>query len=233
MNHPEEKIRYQVKRSQRKTADIIVERDGSVLVRVPESLPDQRIEDLVESKRYWIYKTLAEWRDLNSARVMREFRGGEGFWYLGRTYRLSLVADQSRPLLLKNGWFCLQREFVDRGDIEGAQAAFREYYVEKGKDRIGKRVGYFAPKVDVQPSKVMVSELGNRWASCSLSGKLSFHWKCMMAPQSIIDYIIVHELCHLRERDHTDAFWNEIDKVLPDFHERKDWLRKNGVGLDL
>lgn len=233
MNHPEEKIRYHVKRSQRKTADIIVERDGSILVRVPESLSDQRVEDLVESKRLWIYKTLADWRDLNSARVMREFHGGEGFWYLGRTYRLSLVADQSRPLLLKNGWFCLRREFIDRGDIEGAQAAFREYYVEKGKDRIGKRVGYFASKIDVQPSKVKISELGNRWASCSSSGKLSFHWKCMMAPQSIIDYIIVHELCHLRERDHTDVFWNEIDKVLPDFRERKDWLRINGVGLDL
>lgn len=233
MNSPDDKIDYQVKRSHRSTADIIVERDGSILVRVPKSLPDERIEDLIESKRYWIYKSLAEWRDLNSSRVKHDYRGGEGFVYLGRTYRLSLVAGQEKPLLLKNGWFCLQKQLVDQGDIESIKAAFRDYYIKKGQERINQRVIYFAPKVDVQPNGVSVKELGNRWATCSPSGKLGFNWKCMMAPLSIIDYIVVHELCHLRERDHTDAFWNEVDKVQPNFLERKEWLRKNGAGLDL
>ena len=88
-------------------------------------------------------------------------------------------------------------------------------------------------KVGVAPGDVGVRELGLRWASCSPSGKLAFHWKCMMAPPTIIDYIVVHELCHLHCRDHTDAFWNEVDKVMPDFRERKAWLRTNGAGLEL
>jgi len=233
VNDPQDKIDFEVKRSQRSTADIIVERDGSVLVRVPETLSDDRIENLVESKRYWIYKNLAEWRDLNSARVQREIRGGEGFLYLGRTYRLALVSDQNVPLLLKDGRFRLKRELVDRGDADGSRAAFRDYYIQKGEQRIAERVTYYAPKVGVEPTGLTVKELGTRWASCSPSGKLAFHWKCMMAPLSIIDYIVVHELCHLIESDHSDAFWNEVDKVMPVYRERKEWLRINGAGLEV
>jgi predicted metal-dependent hydrolase len=85
----------------------------------------------------------------------------------------------------------------------------------------------------VQPGRIAVKELGYRWASCLSDGSLHFHWKCMMAPVTIIDYIVVHELCHLRHRDHSAAFWNEVDKVLPDYRERKDWLRARGAELDL
>lgn len=226
-------ISYQVVRSRRATADIIIERDGQVLVRAPESVPDERIEDLVEAKRYWIYKNLAEWRDINATRVLREYRNGEGFLYLGRSYRLLLVAEQPEPLLLKNGRFCLRRDLVDEGAVEAAKAAFRDYYIARGFERISQRVSYFAPKVGVAPREVDVRELGHRWASCSPNGNLAFHWKCMMAPQTIIDYIVVHELCHFHQPDHTDAFWNEVDKVLPSYGERKEWLRNNGAGLDV
>lgn len=201
-------------RSNRATADIVIERDGRVLVRAPESIPDERIEDIVETKRYWIYKNLAEWRDLNATRVLREYRNGEGFLYLGRSYRLSLVADQEEPLLLKNGRFCLRRDLVDRGEMAAAKAAFRDYYIAQGRDRISRRVGYYAPKVGVTPRVVDVRELGHRWASCSPRGNVAFHWKCMMAPQSIVDYIVVHELCERR-----DSFERQVDRV----HSRLVW----------
>lgn len=229
----EDEIPYEVIRSSRATADVIIERDGSILVRAPETIPDERIEDLVEAKRYWIYKNLAEWRDLNATKVLREYKSGEGFLYLGRSYRLSLVADQEEPILLKNGRFRLRRDLVEEGEIAAAKEAFREYYMQRGRGRIAARVGYYSPKVGVKPAAVDVRELGNRWASCSPTAKLNFHWKCMMAPQTIIDYIVVHELCHLHHQDHTDAFWNEVDKVMPEFRERKEWLRKNGAGLDV
>jgi predicted metal-dependent hydrolase len=226
-------ISYQVVRSKRATADIVIERDGRIVVRAPEAVPDERIEDMVEAKRLWIYKNLAEWRDLNATRVLREYRNGEGFLYLGRSYRLLLVADQTEPLLLKNGRFCLRRDLVDEGAIEAAKTAFRDYYVTKGVDRIISRINYFAPKVGVKVNDMGVRELGNRWASCSPGGNLAFHWKCMMAPQTIIDYIVVHELCHFLHLDHTDAFWNEVDKVIPNYAERKEWLRVHGAGLDV
>ncbi len=226
-------VPYAVVRSRRSTADIIIERDGDVLVRAPEWADDEQVDDIVASRHHWILQGLAERRDLNATRVLREYKNGEGFLYLGRAYRLLLVGDQDEPLKLRNGRFALRRDLVERGEMAAAKAAFRDFYIARGLERIRQRVDYFAPKVGVKPAAVGVRELGNRWASCSPAGALAFHWKCMMPPQTIIDYIVVHELCHLHNRDHTEAFWNEVDKVLPDYRERKGWLRKNGAGLDV
>lgn len=226
-------IAYGVVRSRRMTTDIVVERDGRVIVRAPETVPDERIEDIVAAKRYWIYKTLAEWRDLNATRVLREYRNGEGFLYLGRSYRLSLVADQDEPLILKNGRFRLRRDLVDQGEVAAAKAAFRDYFIVRGRERMTERAQYYAPKVGVMPRSIDVRELGHRWASCSPQGRLAFHWKCMMAPLTILDYIVVHELCHVHHLNHTEAFWNEVDKILPNYRERREWLKKNGAAMDL
>ena len=228
-----EDIQYDIVRTSRRTADIVIERDGRVMVRAPKGVEEQRIRDIVQDRRLWIYKNLAEWRDLNATRVLREYRNGEGFLYLGRSYRLLLVADQEDALLLKNGRFCLRRDLVDKDGIPAAQAAFRDYYIRQGLERVTRLVQYFAPKVGVKPGRLDVRELGHRWASCSPKGNVAFHWKCMMAPPTIIDYIVVHELCHFHHLDHTDAFWNEVDKVMPDFAERKNWLKVNGAAMDV
>lgn len=85
----------------------------------------------------------------------------------------------------------------------------------------------------VHPKKVKVIDLKNRWASCSPGGNVNFHWKAMMAPPTVIDYVVVHELVHLVHRNHTAAFWGEVDKVLPDYRERRAYLRKHGAGMAL
>ncbi len=170
---------------------------------------------------------------MNASRLVRQWVNGEGFLYLGCSYRLLIVADQEEGLLLKNGRFCLRRDIVDQGGEQAAREVFEAFYISQGQRRITQRVKYYAPKVGRVPVSVTVKDLGYRWASCSKGGKLAFHWKCMMAQPKVIDYIVVHELCHLHYRDHTDAFWNETDKVMPDYRERKEWLRRNGAGMDL
>ena len=221
-------ILYSFKRSNRKTASIYVERDGQVSVLVPKRLTITEIEELIESKRRWIYRNLAEWKDLNATKVRREYVNGEGFLYLGRTYRLKLVEAQDKPLMLKDGYFCLRSD-----DNHSPDATFKEFYREKGKRRISERVAYYQTKMGVESKDIRVIDLKNRWASCSSGGTLNFHWKCMMAPPTILDYIAVHELAHLSYPNHTEAFWNEVDKVMPDYGERKEWLRVNGAGMDL
>ncbi len=234
MQHSQQKrLSYQVVRSHRSTADIIIERDGSILVRAPEWADDEQIEGVVESKSHWIYKALAEWEDLNATRVLREYKNGEGFLYLGRAYRLGVVGEQQESLMLRNGRFLLRYDLAASGDTEAARAAFRSFYTRKGESRIPERVKYFAPKVGVEAGTVKIKDLGFRWASCSRIGSLSFHWKCMMAPMSIVDYIVVHELCHVHHRDHTTEFWNEVDKILPNYRESKAWLRDNGASMDV
>lgn len=218
--------------SDRQTTDIVIERNGSITVRPPRRLTPEQVDETVLSKRMWIYRNLAEWRDLNATRVTREWVSGESFLYLGSSYRLQLVREQDEPLKLKDGRFCLLRSIVEAGGDEAAQQVFESFYKEKGLARLRKRVAFFAPKVGVTPGAIHIKDIGYRWASCLKNDDLHFHWKCLMAPLTIIDYIVVHELCHLHQRDHSDAFWNEIDKVLPDYRKRKEWLRVRGAELD-
>jgi predicted metal-dependent hydrolase len=217
----------------RKTTDIVIERNGMIAVHPPVGFSPEQVDAVVESKRMWIYRNLAEWRDLNAMAVVREWVNGETFLYLGRSYRLSLVADQDVDLKVSEGRFLLKRILIENGGHQAARKAFEQFYSEKGAQRISRRVEFFAPKVGVVPTGTAVKDLGYRWASCSTANHLSFHWKCMMAPFRIIDYMIVHELCHMHHRNHSEAFWNEVDKVMPDYRERKAWLKMHGAGLDL
>ncbi|MDY0223474.1 MAG: SprT family zinc-dependent metalloprotease [Desulfobacterium sp.] len=219
--------------TRRKTTDIVIERNGVVTVRPPKGVTPEQADAVVDSKRMWIYRSLAEWRDLNPTAVVREWVNGESFLYLGRSYRLSLNAVQAEDLILKQGQFCLKRSLIDQKGEGAARKAFESFYCTKGENRLNRRVEFFAPKVGVKPSGLKVKDLGFRWASCTKGNLLQFHWKCMMAPPKIIDYMVVHELCHMHHRNHMELFWNEVDKVMPDYQERKLWLKKYGAGLDL
>ena len=142
------------------------------------------------------------------------------------------MRGQEVPLKLKDGHFLLCLPTGNSADAE-AETAFRNYYREKGKELLTKRVRHYQGKVGKTPEGVRVLDLKNRWASCSAKGVLNFHWKCIMVPLTVLDYIVVHELCHLHSRRHGETFWNEVDKVLPDYMHRREWLRKNGAGMDL
>lgn len=220
-------------RSERSTTDIVIERNGTIIVRPSKAIAPEDVDALVYDKRRWIYENLAEWRDLNATSVIREWVNGETFPYLGRNYRLRFVTEQTQPLLLKEGWFCLRRDIIEREGPAGARMEFRRFYTQKGRLRLRERVSLFAPKVGVKPGDVSVKDLGFNWGKCMSSGDMHFHWKTMMAPLDVLDYVVVHELCHMRFKDHTDAFWNEIDKVLPDYRNRKEWLRCRGASLSL
>lgn len=227
-------IQYQLlPGAERRTTDIVIERDGIVSVRPPLRMTPEQVDATVFSKRMWIYRNLAEWCDLNATKVVREWVNGESFLYLGSSYRLLLVEEQDTTLQLKDGRFQLLRSVVVKGGRDAAQKAFEAFFKDKGLPRIQQRVAHFAPRVGVSAGNVQVKDLGFRWANCMPNGDLHFHWKCLMAPLTVIDYIVVHELCHMRHRDHSDAFWNEVDKVLPNHRERKEWLRQRGAHLDL
>lgn len=222
-------IEYSLSKSKRKTASIYIERDGKVSVLVPEEFSQEEIDVVLKSRLKWIYTNLAEWQDLNVTKTMREFISGEGFLYLGSSYRLKIVSEQDCPLKLKNGYFnlCLKDKKIT------PKIAFKDFYKEKGLKRISDRVEIYSSNIGVSPKKVRVIELKNRWASCSGKETLNFHWKCMMAPLTILDYIVVHELVHLKYPNHTNAFWNGVDKVMSDYKDRKNWLKINGAGMDI
>jgi predicted metal-dependent hydrolase len=122
----------------------------------------------------------------------------------------------------------MRRDRAERG-----MELFKHFYRNKGLARVTKRVAYYAPKLGVDYRTVRVMELQHHWASCSTQGDLNFHWRCLMAPLSVLDYIVVHELAHRLHRHHNAAFWDVVDKVLPDYQKQVSWLKHNGAGMTL
>jgi hypothetical protein len=220
-------LKYTLALSDRKTMSIYVEPDGSVLVRAPKNIAKDRINAIVDLKRYWIHKSIAEFRELNKTKVERQIRSGEGFLYMGKSHRLKLDCNVEVPLALKNGFFLLKEKAA-----HNAKNLFIEFYREQGKMHIPQRVEYFRKRMGIQKVEVRVLDLKKRWASWGKKN-LNFHWKIMLAPVSVIDYIIVHELAHAMKKNHSPAFWEIVESVMPNYREKKEWLRLNGANLDI
>jgi predicted metal-dependent hydrolase len=221
-------IEYSLKRSDRKTTSIYIERDGSVAVLAPEPFDISQIEAVLEKKRRWIYRGLAEWQDLNRTRVHREYVNGESFLYLGRNYQLQIVQGQFKPLLLKQGKFCLEQD-----DVADAKKHFSDFYRAKLKRLLNIKIPYYAAKMGVVPQAIKVMELKNRWGSCTADGVIHIHWKCAMLPMNVLDYVVVHELSHIQYPNHSTAFWNAVEKVLLSYELEKTWLKFNGASMAL
>jgi len=220
-------LTYTLAKSDRKTMSIYVEPQGNVVVRAPKDIQEKKLEAIMDLKSYWIYKSIAELQELNRTKVTRQITHGEGFLFMGKSYRLKIDKNLKTPLTLIQGYFMLHAD-----KVENAREHFVNFYREKGKEHIPARVDYFKKKLGVEPKTIRVMDLKNRWASQSKNG-VNFHWKVMLAPMSVIDYIVVHELAHLIKQDHSPAYWELVESVMPDFQERKNWLKINGANLDI
>lgn len=216
------------KTDRRKTVSIFIERDGSVRVLAPITSTDEIIESAIKSKEYQIFTKLAKWKELNQGKVNREYVNGQSFLYLGRNYRLKIVDNQDIPLKNSGGFFLLDRKHIDKAD-----KVFKDFYKTKAEQKIKERLKLLVDKFQQKPTNIKVLELRNRWASWTPKNGLNFHWKCIMAPVSVIDYIITHEMVHLKYPNHSTEFWNELDKKMPNFREHENWLKQNGVKMSL
>jgi predicted metal-dependent hydrolase len=216
------------KTDRRKTVSIFIERNGSVRVLAPVTASDDKVEAAVKSREYQIYKKLAKWKELNQGKVNREFVNGQSFLYLGRNYRLTIKENQEVPLKISDGFFHLDKKYLDKAD-----KLFKVFYRDKAEKKIKERMKLIEEKFQHKPTSIKVLELQNRWASWTPKNGLNFHWKCIMAPVSVLDYIITHEMVHLKFPNHSTEFWNELDKKMPNFRVHENWLKNNGVKMDL
>ena len=218
-------LRFKVVRSpQRRTIELSVERDGALVVRAPEGATVARLEAFIREKRGWLYQKVAEKQLLRQAVPIKEYVSGEGFPYLGRSYRLLLVNTQDVPLLLAAGRFRLLRSEAAHG-----RAHFVRWYTEHGRMWLRRRAAALASRFGVEPGRVEVRDLGYRWGSCGKSGTLHFNWATVLLPPGIVDYIVVHELAHRRERNHKPEFWWRVERAMPDYQRRKAWLAERGA----
>ncbi|TCO82696.1 hypothetical protein EV699_10488 [Plasticicumulans lactativorans] len=223
-----DELRFTVRRSaRRRTLQITVERNGELIVSAPPDVSDQALRDFVIEKRFWIYTKLAEKERLRCHVPRKEYVDGEGFLYLGRSHRLKLVDQQEAPLKLVNGRFALRRDA-----LPDAREQFVRWYSEHARTWLAARVAAYRSRMEVQPAGVKVQELGYRWGSCGKGDWLYFHWKTILLPARIAEYIVVHEIAHLHQPHHTPEFWLRVERALPDYAQRKAWLAEHGMGVE-
>jgi len=233
-----DKLNYTLKRSNRRSLGLTVDRDGAVIVRAPFSLDDREIEKFLSEKRIWIQQKLSQKALAIRGKPKREFVNGQGFLYLGRSYRLRYIQSAEDPKVLKaakhkrlqlrNGYFEL-----DVKERQNARDHFFGWYKRKTEEKLKERCPRYANRVGVRVESFRISDLGNRWASYSKNGTISFNWRSVMAPIWVFDYILVHEMAHMIERPHSKKFWRIVSRVMPDYGEYIRWLGENGSECDL
>lgn len=221
-------LRLAIRRSaRRRTMEITVDRTGELLVTAPPEVAVEALRAFVEEKRFWIYTKLAERDRLHRAVPRKSFVDGEGFLYLGRTHRLKLMAEQDVPLKLANGRFLMRRDAAEQG-----REHLIRWYSERARPWLAGRVQAHAEHMGVAPAGVRVQELGYRWGSCGKGDWLYFHWKAILLPARIAEYVVVHEMAHLHEPHHTPEFWLRVERAMPDFARRKAWLAEHGMDVE-
>ncbi|MBR5415102.1 MAG: M48 family metallopeptidase [Thermoguttaceae bacterium] len=220
-------LNFNVQRSsRRKTMNIIVERDGSLVVQAPKSMTDSEVAAILDKREYAVFRNIADWKVANQERIFHRFLPGQTFLFLGRSYPLEFCARQRKHLLLTDNSFSL------RESVAEPRRAFVKFYKKQAKTIIPEQVTFFEKYFSRKPIAVRIREMPARWGSCTPTGNLYFNWRCIMLPPGIIDYLIVHELAHLEELNHSAAFWQKVAVVLPDYERRRDWLRRHGVQAD-
>lgn len=222
-------LNFELKRSsRRKTMQITVDRGGELILSAPPEVAEARLRAFVREKRFWIYTKLAAKDQLQRAVSQKEFVDGEGFLYLGRSYRLRLVDEQvSARLKLQSGRFMLFRSLADNG-----REHLIRWYSERAKVWLGQKMKDYAARMEVQPAGVKVQDLGYRWGSCGKGDWLYFHWKAILLPPRIAEYVVVHELAHLHQPHHTPEFWQRVERAMPDYERRKTWLAEHGMNVE-
>jgi predicted metal-dependent hydrolase len=206
----------------RRSVRLTVERDASVSAVVPPRVTRDELARIVEAKRPWLYGKLAERRELGEPHPARELVAGEGFLYLGRSYRLRIV-EPGAPVKLVRGRLLL-------GEGGGVRDLVR-WYQRVGLPWLTRRVEPWAFQMGAEVTDLRVMPLGYRWGSCSAGGRLNIHWATMQLPPTLIDYVLVHELAHLDRPDHGPEFWRIVDRVMPGYEERRERLRRYGPDL--
>lgn len=213
-------------RSKRRSIALSIESDGSLTVRAPMRAPQVMIEKFIQEKADWIARTREKVKAI-APPPPRQYTGGEKFFLLGSSFDLKLVKPQ-RPSLQFDSGFTLSHTAQPKGEL-----IFTRWYKQQAYEIISERVKYFAQQYGFIPRQVKITSAQTRWGSCSSNGTLNFTWRLIMAPMDVIDYVVIHELTHLRVKDHSKKFWNAVEAVYPEYKKQRKWLRENGKKLNL
>jgi len=208
-------------RSRRRSIALIVTRDAKVVVRAPLHTSVNSIESFINSKEAWVRRKLSEVEGC-PAYQEKKFNNGEPFLFLGKTHNLCIDDNN-------DGEIRIDEEIKIPKKFESSvREKLTKWYRREAENVIKKRCMLYAVLSGLEPRSIKITSARQRWGSCGSKGTLNFNWRLVMAPIEVIDYVVVHELVHLRQKDHSRFFWAQVGNILPDYKFRKKWLKDNG-----
>jgi predicted metal-dependent hydrolase len=219
-------LAYDVTRTNRKTIALKVSPDGDLKVTAPINISDDEIQSVIQKKKFWLYKTINKTKEKVSSRLKKEYISGELFWYLGKRYRLDVCHCEHSGLKFQYSKFILNVADRDR-----AEELFKAFYKQKAKEKIYSQVEKYAKQMGVNYSEVKFLDMKKRWGSCTNAGNIILNTHLVKAPMYVIDYVIVHELAHLIEFNHSKKFWNIVKTQISDYKEHMQWLDKLDIEI--
>ena len=209
---------YQLIRSKRKSLSIQIDHSGAIVVRAPIRLDKLVIESFINSKKKWIEKK----QNLILSRGKISYEDGEMFYYLGKKYPLE-IALNDKPSVDFDG-----EKFLLSGDGKSNLLAF---YKDQFIKIVQPRIEYFSKKFDFKYSNVRYRKQKTVWGSCGPKNDINLNYLLIMSPISVIDYVLIHELCHTKIKNHSSQFWNLVEKTMPNYKEQVKWLKHHGHEL--
>lgn len=226
-------LEFYVEYKNRKTIGISVEPPNTIIVAAPLNTSEEEIKKVVKSKGTWIVQKLYSFKNMEHIKINREFINGESFMYLGRNYSLQIHIDTLQKIpsvkLFRGKFNVIVNEKSDVTIKEAMEA----WYRDKTEEQINKRMKYYQKFFKKEPTAIRIKEQKKRWGSCTANDELLFNWRCTMAKTNALDYIIVHEMCHMYHKNHSQEYWDLLSSIIPDYEVRKNWLKNYGVRLDL
>lgn len=234
-----EKIQYKIVRSNRKTVAIQLLEDGNVKVSAPFSVTKKQIDEIIKDKISWILKKQEELKRIYIEKnIDRKFEDGEKISYLGKEFSLKIIKAKEyiQPKVVidnDNMVIYINEKFIDKDAKENIRNIIKKWLVERFRDVAVDRIKKYSFLIGVNPTKITIREQKTRWGSCSSKGNINLNWKLVMAPMEVIDYVIVHELCHMIEMNHSKNYWNIVSTVMPDYKNHRKWLKENGPKLGI
>ncbi|MEI8133057.1 MAG: SprT family zinc-dependent metalloprotease [Leptolinea sp.] len=217
----------QLIRSRRKTVALIIQKDGRLVVRAPLRTSLRQIEQFVVEKTGWIKDKQEQVSKIIQQRPQRKYISGESFLFQGKSYPLEIINKGAYPLTFKTHFIMDQRYQTK------AESAFTAWYKIEARRIINQRTAIYATRFGYQYHQIRITSARTRWGSCSIKGNLSFSWRLIMAPLEVIDYVIIHELAHVVEHNHSRAFWDRVKNHMPEYQNHRRWLKENGHLLTL
>lgn len=224
------KIDYKIQRTKRLTGNISIKiKNGEVLVSAPFWVPKLGIDNFVNEKSDWIIKSLKAQKPVE---VGKKYITGEKHLFFGKEYSLDIITvgkpvrtnvKNTDDRLVVEVYVGINKEKL----AQEVQKALLHFYLEKGISYLTEKVNYYASLLEVEYSKIEIKKVSSIWGSCSAGNALSFNRKLVLAPLNIIDYVIIHEVCHLKERNHSSRFWGLVFKFDKNYKEHRKWLHLN------